>query len=67
MATGRSGSDGNASAKPFSRQDVENDLQRRSRSKASSTYPSGYACGAFFSAALLAAILNILRFIDTTG
>lgn len=31
MESGRSGSDGNASAKPFNRQDVENDRQRRSR------------------------------------
>jgi hypothetical protein len=45
-------------------QDVENDRKRRSRSKASSTYRGGYVSGAFFTAALLAAILNILHQLD---
>lgn len=61
MENGRSGCDGNGSAKPYSRQDVENNRQRRSRSEASSTYRCGYISGAFFTAALLTAILNILH------
>jgi len=77
MESGRSGSDGSASAKLFSSRDVEKGVQRRSRSKVSSTYPtmgkepvsagSGlggwnvYVCGTFFTAALLTAILNILH------
>ena len=64
MENGRSGCDGNASAKRFSNQDVENNRQRRSPSKASSTYRCGYVSGAFFTAALLAAILNILHLLD---
>jgi len=61
MESGRSGSDGSASAELFSRQDVENDRHRRSRSKVFSTYPGGYVCGTFFTVALLTAILNILH------
>ena len=52
MVTGRTGSDGNASAKPFSRQNVENDLQRRSRLESILNVPRGYTCGAFFACGL---------------
>jgi len=52
MATGRSGSDGSASAKPYSRQDVENDRELRSRLESILNVPRGYTCGAFFACGL---------------